>query len=122
MSKKPLIKRTESGTVSSVIMHDKAKAAISSFPKDVKHEVGYLIYRLQKGEKLTSPQSAYMATVGKGVNEIRVKGEDGIYRVFYYTKDKRGILIIHAFVKKTQKTSQSDIDLGKARLSELLED
>jgi len=54
-----------------------------------------------------------------GAEELRVKGRDGIYRTFYYTKDARGILVFHAFVKKTQKTPPLEIELGRKRLKEL---
>jgi hypothetical protein len=30
-----------------------------------------------------------------------VRGDDGIYRVFYYTASEQGVLVFHAFVKKT---------------------
>jgi phage-related protein len=61
-----------------------------------------------------------MPTVGTGVEELRIRDQSGIYRVFYYVKLVRGILVFHAFMKKTQKTPQREIDLGKKRLKEML--
>jgi phage-related protein len=51
-----------------------------------------------------------------------VKGEDGSYRAFYYTASPQGILVIHAFVKKTQRTSRLEIELARKQLKELLHD
>ncbi|MDF1653977.1 MAG: type II toxin-antitoxin system RelE/ParE family toxin [Coxiellaceae bacterium] len=34
-------------------------------------------------------------------------------------KTERGIFVLHAFQKKTQKTAQKDLDLAKARLKEI---
>ena len=45
--------------------------------------------------------------------------EAGIYRTFYFKKSKRGILIPHACVKKTQKTPQHEIALARKRLKEM---
>jgi len=61
-----------------------------------------------------------MPSVGAGVTEIRVSGEDGIARGFYVTKFAQKILVLHVFEKKTQKTAKSDIDLSKKRLADYL--
>jgi len=62
-----------------------------------------------------------MPTVASGVSELRVKGEDGIFRVFYFTATARGVLVFHAFAKKTQRTPPLEIELAKKRLKELLD-
>lgn len=66
------------------------------------------------------PLSRPMPSVGAGVEELRVKDRSGAYRVFYYTKLAGVILVFHAFVKKSQKTPQADIELGQKRLKEIL--
>lgn len=68
------------------------------------------------------PHSSPMKTVAVGTHELRVRGADGIYRAFYFTKSSEGILIFHAFMKKTPKTPLDEIVVGKRRLKELLED
>ncbi|MEW8200855.1 MAG: type II toxin-antitoxin system RelE/ParE family toxin [Candidatus Thiodiazotropha endolucinida] len=60
-----------------------------------------------------------MASIGKGVKEIRVKGTTGAYRVIYIAKLEDAIHVLHAFQKKTQKTRKADIDLAKKRLKKL---
>ena len=106
----------------SVVWHPKAKDTISEFPESVRKELGYLIYKLQIGETLSMPHSFPMKSVAQGAFELRVRGEDGIYRSFYYTKSVQGILLFHAFKKKTQKTPFDEIVIGQRRLNELLED
>lgn len=66
------------------------------------------------------PNSRPMPAVGPGVSELRVKGDDGIFRVFYYTASAQGVLIFHAFVKKTQRTPPTEIELARKRWKELL--
>jgi len=63
-----------------------------------------------------------MASVGSGVEELRLRDRSGAYRVFYYTKLADSILIFHAFAKKTQKTPQREIALAQKRLKEMLDE
>ena len=67
------------------------------------------------------PNSRPMPAVAAGVSEIRVEGEDGIFRVFYYTASPLGVLVFHAFVKKTQRTPPLEMELSRKRLKELLD-
>ena len=60
-------------------------------------------------------------TVAPGVSELRVKGEDGTFRVFYFTATAKGVMVFHAFAKKTQRTPPLEIELAKKRLKELLD-
>ena len=107
-------------TVKEAIFHPAARDAIRSFPEEVRREFGKVIFDLQKGERLSFPISRSMPSVAPGVEELRIKDRSGAYRIFYYARSTRGILIFHAFVKKTQKTPQREIDLGKKRLREAL--
>ena len=73
------------------------------------------------GEQIGMPNSRPMPIVGPGVSELRLKNEDGIFRVFYYTASPQGVPVFHAFVKKTQRTPASEIELAKERLKEILD-
>jgi len=50
---------------------------------------------------------------------IRVKGREGIGRSFYCTLKRRRIVILHAFIKKTQKTPNRDLRLARQRMKEI---
>ena len=67
------------------------------------------------------PNARPMATISPGVWELRVRGEDGIFRVFYYTAFAAGILVFHAFAKKTRRTPLMEIELARKRLKEILD-
>ena len=68
------------------------------------------------GANLGAPHTAPM---GGGLFEVRAKAKEGIGRaLFCYMKHER-IYILHAFIKKTQKTPLRDLDLAKARLKEV---
>ncbi len=102
------------------IFHPKALETIKSFPVEVRKAVGKTILDLQKGHHLALPISKPMPSVESGVEELRMKDANGAYRTFYYKKYKHGILIFHAFMKKTQKTSFHDLEIGRKRLKEML--
>ncbi len=61
-----------------------------------------------------------MNSIGSGVKEIRIWAESGTYRVLYLAKLANAVYVLHAFQKKTQSTSQHDIDLAQLRLRALL--
>jgi phage-related protein len=56
---------------------------------------------IEYGPNLSMPHTE---TLDAGLFELRLKGKEGIARVFYCTIFKMEILMLHAFVKKTQKT------------------
>jgi phage-related protein len=95
-----------------------AKAELMDFPTDARRKSGFELRSIQQGD----PPSDFkpLAIVGRGVEEIRVRTDDA-YRVFYVAKFEEAIYVLHAFQKKTQKTSQSDIALGQQRYKQMLQ-
>ena len=56
---------------------------------------------------------------GDGLFELRLKGQEGIARVFFCTLVGRRVMMLHAFVKKTQKTPLKEIELARRRMHEV---
>ncbi len=56
---------------------------------------------------------------GAGLFELRLKSADGIARVFFCTMVEQEIIMLHSFIKKTQKTPLKEIKLAKQRMKEL---
>ncbi len=56
---------------------------------------------------------------GSGVFELRLKGADGIARVFFCTLVGRRIVMLHSFIKKTGKTPLRELEIAQSRLKEL---
>ena len=90
---------------------------LRDFPKSAMQQAGYQLEGLQEGEQPDDWKP--MRTVGPGVQEIRIKCEDGAFRVLYVVNRPDAIYVLHAFRKTTQKTEKRDIDLAKARLKSL---
>jgi phage-related protein len=51
--------------------------------------------------------------------EIRLKGKAGIARALYITAKEQRVVILRAFVKKTEKTPPAEIDLALQRAKEV---
>jgi len=56
-----------------------------------------------------------MPTVGAGACEIRVRDKAGAFRVVYVARFRSAVYVLHAFQKKSQKTSRRDIERARAR-------
>jgi phage-related protein len=102
------------------LFHPAAIAAIRSFPRGVRRDLGKLLYDVQMEVRPGMPQSRPMPSVAPGVEELRLRYRSGVYRAFYYVRSARGILVVHAFMKKTHATSRQDIELGRRRLREMI--
>jgi len=53
-----------------------------------------------------------------GLFELRLKGAEGIARVFFCTMVEQEIVMLHSFIKKTQKTPEKELKIAKARMKE----
>lgn len=56
---------------------------------------------------------------GDGLFELRLKGQDGIARVFFCALVGRRVMVLHSFIKKTQKTPRREIEIARKRMKEV---
>jgi phage-related protein len=91
---------------------------ISLFPRDARQNAGRQLAKVQQGNLPDNYKP--MPEVGKGVEEIRIRDEAGIYRVIYTTRLADAVYMLHAFQKKTTRTSKLDIDIAKQRFKRLM--
>lgn len=71
---------------------------------------------LEYGPDLGLP---YTRSMGKGLFEIRAKGHAGIARGMFCTISNKTIVILHVFVKKTNKTPTKELALASKRMKEV---
>ena len=62
----------------------------------------------------------HTAALGEGLFEVRAKGREGIGRSLFCTVKNEEIVIVHSFIKKTQKTPKKDLKLARKRAKELI--
>lgn len=91
-----------------------SKEDLMAFPDAARRIAGYQLGLVQDG------RDAYdwkpMASVGTGVCELRIREASGAFRVMYLATRPDGVYVLHAFQKKTQKTSLQDVRLAQDRL------
>lgn len=104
-----------------VIYLGRAIKDITAFPAKAKQRIVTALTMVSAGIQLGPNEFKYMSTVGAGVYELRIKAENQ-YRVFYVAKFDEAVYVLHAFVKKTQQTSNADIALGIERYKALLKE
>ena len=68
------------------------------------------------GPDLGMPHTRAM---GDGLFELRLKASEGIARVFYCTKVGRRIVVLHHFIKKTDKTPAKELLVARTRMKEM---
>jgi phage-related protein len=56
---------------------------------------------------------------GSGLFELRLKGVEGVARVFFCMIVEKKIVMLHSFIKKTQKTPDKELKIAKSRMKEL---
>jgi phage-related protein len=96
---------------------EKVQEEIKTLPKTliakfIKLTERMLIY----GPDLGMPHTRSMK---EGLFEIRLIGKEGIARVFYCTKIGNRIVMLHSFIKKTNRTPLSELSIALRRMKEV---
>ena len=97
--------------------HERVLAEIESWPVDVLADYARLAELLmENGPSLRLPHSR---AFGDGLFELRPRGKSGIGRAFYGFVVGKRVIVLHAFIKKTQQTPDKELKLARKRLKEL---
>lgn len=83
------------------------------FSLEARKVAGFQLARVQAGEDPDDWKP--FDEVGAGTKEIRIRLEDGTYRVMYVAKFPEAVYVLHCFKKKSQQTSKKDKDIARAR-------
>ncbi len=94
-----------------------SQSIIRQFPESVKFKLGGQLYLVQIGADPDDWKP--MQSIGKGVREIRIRDISGAYRVIYVANIGPDVVVLNAFIKKTQVTPLREIELARKRLKEL---
>jgi phage-related protein len=93
-----------------------SRADLKAFPTDARRVAGFQLRRVQLGSDPNDWKP--LRTVGPGVREIRV--HTGLeHRVMYIATFAEAVYVLHAFAKKTTKTTQRDIGIARVRFQAL---
>ena len=98
--------------------HWRVEADIEAWPDGILADYAKLVELLMEfGPNLHMPHSRSM---GDGLFELRPHGREGIGRVFYCFVIDQRILVLHAFIKKTQSTPERELRVARKRMKEVL--
>jgi len=89
---------------------------LRNFPDEARRAAGFELRAVQNGLEPSNWKS--MQVIGPGVNEIRIHVL-GERRVIYVAKLRDTVYVLHAFQKKSRKSSQHDIDLARQRYRQI---
>jgi phage-related protein len=87
------------------------------FSSKARVEAGFLLRRLQRGEKLAMPHSRPMPGIASRCHELRIRDRDNVWRIVYRT-DPDAVVILEIFSKKTPSTPKQVIEDCRRRLQE----
>lgn len=101
------------------VLNETVALEIEALPDDM--QAKYLhITRLIAELGLENLSEPYVKHLDGKLWEMRLKGRDGIARALYVTAMGRRVIVLRAFVKKTQTTPRSEIELALRRAKEVL--
>jgi len=97
--------------------HVRVKDEIESWPDGILADYARIVELLMEfGPNIHMPHSR---AVGGGLFELRPRGKEGIGRVLYCFNAGQRVVILHAFVKKTQNTPEQDLRIARKRMKEV---
>lgn len=97
--------------------HARVLTEIESWPVDVVADYAQIVELLiEHGPNLKLP---YSRAFGDGLFELRPRGRSGIGRAFYCFLIGKRVVVLHAFLKKSQQTPKYEIKLARKRLKEI---
>ena len=100
------------------ILNETVAAEIAALPGDMQARFLRLVERITAAglQSLSEPHVKHLE--GK-LWELRLTGRDGIARALYVTAIGQRVIVVRAFVKKTQKTPRAEIELALQRAKEI---
>jgi phage-related protein len=100
------------------VLNDAVEAELFSLPKDMQARFLRISELLESfgPDRVGLP---HVRPLGEKLWEMRLTGRDGIGRAIYTPATGRRLVVLHAFVKKTQKTPLRALEMARKRFKEL---
>ncbi len=99
-------------------LDETVEAELNALPEDIRARF-LRIVRLITSEGLPKIREPYVRHLEGPLWEMRMKGKDGIARAVYVTSTGERVVVVHVFVKKTQKTPRREIETASRRAREV---
>jgi len=99
-------------------LNEDAKASLDGLPLDIRASF-QRISELIQAHGLERVREPYVKHLEGPLWEMRMKGRSGIARGCYVTAVGKRVIVVHVFVKKTQKTPRREIELALKKAKEV---
>jgi phage-related protein len=99
-------------------LNETVKAEIAALPASLRGRLFAIIDRI-KAVGLENVGEPHVKHIEGKIWEMRAKGSDGIARALYITATGRKVVILHAFVKKGDKTPETAKAIARKRAKEV---
>jgi len=98
--------------------NEKVRTEILSFPAGIKAKFLQILDTIEELGPLNIGKP-HIAPMGKGLYEIRAKGQEGIARSFFCSITDKRVKILHSIIKKQKAIPKKDKDLAIKRMKEV---
>jgi len=95
-----------------------ALESLRRFPESARQDAGFQLDKVQRGRDPDDWKP--MRSIGPGVKEIRIRDVTGAFRVIYLATLADAVYVLHCFQKKSEQTSNKDIQLARKRYKDLM--
>ena len=100
------------------LFNRKVEEEIEALAADIRQRF-LRIAELIEANGLTAMREPHVKHLEDKLWEMRMKGKDGIARAIYVTAIGQRVVVVHAFVKKTQKTPKGALEVARQRAKEV---
>lgn len=100
-------------------LNERVRADLHALPRDMRARFERIVAMIETNG-VQGMHEPYVKHLEGRVWEMRMRGKDGIARAAYVTTTARRVIVVHVFVKKTEKTPRRDIELALKRAKEIL--
>jgi phage-related protein len=100
------------------VLNETVRAEVDSLPIEMRAKLAR-IEELIVEFGLQALRKPHIEHLAEKLWELRLTGRDGIARALYVTAVGRRVVMVRAFVKKTQQTPRSEIDLALKRAKDV---
>jgi phage-related protein len=101
------------------VLNETVAAEIRSLPADMHARFLRIALQIEQAG-LETMHEPHVKHLEDKLWEMRLMGRDGIARALYVTRLGRRVVVLRVFVKKTQKTPKSEIDIALRRAKEIV--
>jgi phage-related protein len=100
------------------VLNEAVRCEIAALPQDIRAKLAHIVEMIEAvgPHRMRAPHVKHLRDK---LWEMRMSGRDGIARAIYLTSKGRRVIIVHAFIKKTQRTPSQAIWLAQERSREV---